>query len=228
MKNRLVSVVLGLVLVAAGIVFAGNALEFWQVSLFFDGWWTLFLIVPGLVSAVRHGPDGGNIICIAIGVLLLLGQQDVIDMELIWKLAVPAVLVGIGLSLILRRDGGSFKQMHKRAAHVSRDGLLSYTAVFGGQEVTFPAEKFPGARLTAVFGGVELDLRAAVIDQDTFLYATAVFGGCDVLVPETVQVCVSSMPVFGGVENHVQPVEGDNVPTVFIQCVCAFGGVEIK
>ena len=36
----------GLVLIILGLIFGGNALGITDINLFFDGWWTLFIIVP--------------------------------------------------------------------------------------------------------------------------------------------------------------------------------------
>ena len=42
------SLIWGLVLVIVGIILGGNALDLFHVDVFFDGWWTLFIIVPSL------------------------------------------------------------------------------------------------------------------------------------------------------------------------------------
>jgi hypothetical protein len=36
----------GIVLVAAGVLFALKALGIANIDVFFDGWWTLFIIIP--------------------------------------------------------------------------------------------------------------------------------------------------------------------------------------
>jgi hypothetical protein len=60
-----------------------------------------------------------------------------------------------------------------------KDGKTpGYTAVFSGQDVRITDEFF-GANLTAVFGGVDLDLREAVIKQDVVINGMVVFGGVD-------------------------------------------------
>ena len=44
----------------------------------------------------------GNIIGLLIGVALLLSCQNILDFDMIWKLALPAVLIIIGLSFIFK------------------------------------------------------------------------------------------------------------------------------
>jgi hypothetical protein len=56
------------------------------------------------------------------------------------------------------------------------------------------------------------------------------FGGIDILVPDDWRIGVRSTPIFGGVEDkrdHSRPVAAD-APTLHIDAVTLFGGVEIK
>ena len=49
MKN-ISSVIWGIVLIVAGALFGLNALNITNIDIFFDGWWTLFIIVPCAVG----------------------------------------------------------------------------------------------------------------------------------------------------------------------------------
>jgi predicted membrane protein len=98
--------------------------------------------------------------------------------------------------------------------------------VFSGCDINYDGEVFEGAELTAVFGGVECDLRNAVIEKDCAIRLSAIFGGIDIWVPENVNVRVSSNSIFGGVSNLTTPQsEG---PTLYIKCFSLFGGVDVK
>ena len=44
--KKISSILWGIVLVAVGVLLALNALNVTHIDVFFDGWWTLFLIVP--------------------------------------------------------------------------------------------------------------------------------------------------------------------------------------
>ena len=71
-------IIWGVAFIVAGIVFALNAFGITHIELFFDGWWTLFIIVPCLVGLFNEGEKLGNIIGIAVGVFLLLCCQNVL------------------------------------------------------------------------------------------------------------------------------------------------------
>lgn len=225
MKNRICNLLIGLAFVAAGVLLAGNAFSLWDVSLFFPGWWTLFIIVPSFISIIKSGPKVFNSICLVLGVLLLLTRQipEVFTWELVGRLVFPVILVVIGL-VILLRSCFSGHGVKVKPAGLRQD----YAAVFSGQKLAFPGDGFQGANLTAVFGGLDIDLRQTVIREDTVIRATAVFGGIDIFVPANVQVKISSVPIFGGASNKAQPPIVPDGPTVYVDCVSIFGGVDVK
>lgn len=218
-------IIWGLILVAVGVIFGLNACGITNINIFFDGWWTLFIIVPCAVGLVTER-DKGNIIGLAVGVFLLLCCQDVLSFELFRKLLIPAVIVCIGLSLIF---GSFFKGKAERIllrTKGSSENLRSYCATFSGDNVNFDGEFFDGADITAVFGGFKCDLRRAVIDKDVVIKVSAIFGGIDIFVPENVNVKTGTTSIFGGVSNKtsIKP----NVPTIYVSGYCLFGGVDIK
>ena len=222
------NVLWGVVLIVIGLIIGGNALGITQINVFFDGWWTLFIIVPCFIGLFKENEKTGNIIGLLIGVALLLGCQDIINFDLIWKLAFPTILVIIGLSIIFKdRLGGKVNEEIKKLNGKRKD-KNSYCATFSGQKVKFNKELFTGADLTAVFGGVECDLRNAIIESDVVINASSTFGGIEIFVPSNVIVKTKSTSIFGGVENKANTTEAENAHTIYINGTALFGGIEIK
>lgn len=90
---------LGILLLVIGIIILLNALNVIPVNIFFNGWWTLFLIVPALMSMSRQGLTAGNSILLVLGVGFLLREQG-------WdytQYIVPALFIAVGLVIIFRR-----------------------------------------------------------------------------------------------------------------------------
>ena len=98
--QKLNRILWGVVLLAVGVVFALNALHIVDINIFFDGWWTLFIIIPCTVGLITEREKTGNLIGLLVGVFLLLCCQDVLDFSILWKLAIPAVIIIIGLKCI--------------------------------------------------------------------------------------------------------------------------------
>ena len=195
MRNKVSNIILGVALIALGVGFLGNVLQLWHFELFFDGWWTLFIIIPCVYSMISNGFDFGNIFGLALGSLLLLASQDVITFGMILKIIVPAALIVLGIRVIFFGT----KSKHIEFTPVS-EARTEYNACFSGNDVIYPHESFRGARCSAIFGGVKLDLRNAVIDSDQVIICSAIFGGVDILLPPDLRIVVDSVPVFGGVE----------------------------
>ena len=86
----------GIVLILIGVIFALNVFGITDIHLFFDGWWTLFIIIPCFIGIFNEREKTGNIIGLCIGVFLLLCCQNILSFTKLWKLAVPAIIVIIG------------------------------------------------------------------------------------------------------------------------------------
>lgn len=232
MKNSNGNEIWGVILIIVGIVLGLNSFDLIDVSLFFRGWWTLFIIVPALVSMLRNGLKASNTTILVIGLMFFLAERDLLRWGIVSGLIWPVILVGIGFAALF--SSNSFSRNHISSADMSKirentkDGIQNYNVVFSGQEVKFPNEKFKGATVNAIFGGVDLDLRNAIIDEDVIIDVSAVFGGVDILVSSDVVVKVNCVPIFGGVDNKSNCVLAEGKPVIYLNGTCVFGGIEIK
>ncbi len=224
--KKISSVIWGIVLIVAGALFAFNALNITDIDIFFDGWWTLFIIVPCAVGLFTEREKTGNIIGIAIGVFLLLCCRDILNFSILWKLLVPTIIVIVGLKMVCTGLFGN--KANEIIAEIKQSGGETKVgcATFSGCNLNYDGEAFEGAELTATFGGVKCDLRNAIIEKDCAIRASAIFGGIDILVPDNINVKVNSNCIFGGISNKTA-VHKD-APTIYISGTCMFGGIEIK
>lgn len=222
------SVIWGLVLVAAGIILGGNALGWFDINIFFPGWWTLFIIIPCFVSFITEpGERMGHLIGVLIGVFLLLASLDVISFETLWKMIFPIIIILIGLVLIFKNlfshkfDEATAKLSEK----IKKEDESG--ATFGGLDVNMNGEEFKGKKISAVFGAYKLDLRKAKIKEDAVISASAIFGGIEIIVPEDVIIKTKSNSLFGGVSNKKTSEAKSGSPTIYVNGMALFGGVEI-
>lgn len=223
MKNML----WGIVLIAIGVVLGLNAFYITNIDLFFDGWWTLFIIIPCFIDLFKDKDKTGNIVGLVIGIFLLLSCQELIDFSSLWKMVVPVVLILIGLSFIFKNTFNDSAKKIKEINSKNKENDKEILAVFSSQKVNVGDEKFEGSSISCVFGGVSLDLREAKITSDIVINATSVFGGIDILVSDNVTVKVNSTSIFGGVDNKREN-SSDNRKIIYVNATCLFGGVDIK
>lgn len=211
----------GIIFIVVGIIIGINALGIAQIDLLFDGWWTLFIIIPCIVGLFREKDKTGSILGLLVGLVLLLSAQGIINFEIAWKLALPVVLILIGLSIIFKNS----KDV-KIINELNNDNKEEICATFSEQTVEYDDDKFKGTNLTAVFGSVKCDLTKAIIKKDVVINASATFGGIDIYIPDNVKVKVKSTSIFGGVdEKKKNQTDG---PTIYINANCLFGGIDIK
>ncbi len=215
----------GIVFIILGIIIGLNTLGIADINVFFDGWWTLFIIIPSFIELFKEKNKTGSIIWLLIGLALLLASQGIINFDLIWKLIFPTILVIIGLSLVFK-DSFVSSQIKKLNKNKTADN--EYWATFASQNINYDKEEFNGADITAVFGGIKCDLRKAIISSDQVINVSAIFGGVDILVPSNVKVKVKSTPIFGGVSDKTSCEDKKDMHTIYVNSVCIFGGVEIK
>lgn len=219
----------GIIFIVLGLVFGLNALGITDIDIFFDGWWTLFIIIPCAIGLVNEKEKTGNLIGVIVGVVLLLACQDVLRFDIIRKLILPVILVAIGLSVIFKNVLGSkTRKEMKIIIDKNKTGKEEYCSTFSSQNLNFDGQSFSGTGVSAVFGGIKVDLTGAVITEDVVINASAVFGGVDIIVPLEYNVKVESNSIFGGVSTKRSTKPVDGAPTVYVNATCVFGGVDIK
>ena len=229
--NQARPIIWGIAIIALGLIFGGNALGLFSLNIFFDGWWTLFIIIPSIISLITEKEKLTSLTFLAAGILLLLAAQNVFSYEIAWKAILAVVLIMIGLAIIIKTifHSNNAKEVEQKIQE-SKDGqkMDSQTAVFSGSERAYNNETFQGSNLTAIFGGVDLDLRNAKFTKDTVIKAFALFGGVDVIIPEDVQVKIKSGFIFGGITDDRKSTNTKGKHTIYLDAAGGFGGVTIS
>ena len=224
-------IIWGIAIIALGLIFGGNALGLFSLDIFFDGWWTLFIIIPSVVSLITDQDKIMSLGFIAVGVILLLAAQDVFSYDVAWKVILAVFLVAVGLSIIIKSifHNKNDQEVAKKIEEAKKDGktMDSQMAIFSGSDRTYKDETFQGSNLVAVFGGAKLNLKHAKFDQDTVIKAFTLFGGIDIIVPSDVKVKLKSGFIFGGFsDDRKNPTEKSKY-TIYIDAAGGFGGITI-
>jgi len=224
------SLVVGLVLVALGVIFLLERQGMVPSDLLFH-LWPLILVIVGLTKLLgRHDHDETKeriwgTLLILFGGLLLVGEFGYPQFRFfrIWPFALIVLGIYVVWSTIQERQPGS----------VSADAQLDSVNVFGGGQYRIGAKNFRGGRILAIFGGFELDLRDADIEgAEAVIEVNALFGGGEIKIPATWHLVVSGAGIFGGYSDETQaPVANPAAPnpkTIILKGVAVFGGVSIK
>ena len=152
-----------------------------------------------------------------------------------WAEFWPVVLIAAGLlvmwnSLTSKKPGCTWRMPEGGDPRTTINGA----AVFSGLERRVTTQDFQGGSVTAVFGGIELDLTDANMQADeATLEVNAIFGGAEVRVPDSWLVAFRGAPIFGGVEDktrlrHSGDTADPKRKVLNITGAVVFGGLEIK
>ncbi len=214
----------GLVVVTLGVLFLLDSAGALDAGRAIDRWWPAAIVAAGLLTlAERPRATVRGAILTGGGALLLLFTTDVLGDDA-WNYVWPVVLILVGLAIVARWRGQAVPRETAGA------DAISTTAIFGGSELASADQALRGGAVTAVFGGVTLDLREArPAPEGATVNATAVFGGVDILVPRGWRITVRSLPVFGGLDDttdrSVPPAP--DAPALHVDAVAVLGGVTI-
>ena len=222
---------IGLLLVAIGLLLFLSNQDVLDLGPIFSHWWPLVIILVGLWKLMVWGASsiGSVILLIVIGILCMLATWDVIEWSALFRLW-PLVLIAAGAWLLLRPS------RHRAEKHGYETGedidFLDAWALFGGAERQPTSQQFKGGNATALFGGIDIDLREAQLAEgEHSLHLTALFGAIDIFVPQDWDVTVTGTPIFGALEDKrrkASPTKGLAKGRLHISGFVMFGGIEVK
>lgn len=219
--------IVGCVLLVFGVLWALNIFELITFDVFFTGWWTLFIIVPSVCGLVNEKDKTWPAVGLGVGCLMLLSAQNVLDTELMWKLALAVLTIIVGLGMMI---GRRTRKYTASASTVTQDGkdIRRAEVAFGEQQMDFDGVPFEGADVKVNFGSIKIDLRSATISDDVVLKVDVNFGGIELLLPSNLKVMSNVQCSLAGVADRHKANLGADSKTLFIEGKCSFAGITIK
>lgn len=219
-------IILGLLIVAFGVILTLDNLEYVEAGNILR-YWPLLLVAFGLARVLSSDCTSSRAaggVMIIVGVWLL--ADDLfgvpIDFERWW----PMFLVAIGGLIVFRalRGGG------ERAPELlpSTDSTFSEVAVWSGKVRRVSSALFRRADLTAIMGGVEVDLRGASTGgQEAVIDLFVWWGGIEITVPPDWAVSNQVVVFMGGVDDSSSGTQ-DARNRLVVRGFVVMGGAEIK
>jgi len=84
-------------------------------------------------------------------------------------------------------------------------------------------------RIITLFGGADIDFTDAIFTtQNVTIKTLCLFGGTDILVPEDINVISKAFCILGGIDNSAPSIASRQAPTITIEGLVMFGGLDIK
>jgi hypothetical protein len=218
-------VVVGVLIIAWGLLLTGSNLGWLPSDLVrhLMRFWPLAIVVLGVAKIASATCRSSRVVG---GILVFAGAW--ITAERVYGIRVhfwqwwPLLLVAGGVVLIARAW-----ESRAPVPEISGDGGVEM-AFWSGVERRVSSPDFRRADLTAIMGGIELDLRGASTATGTAVVDVfALMGGIEITVPTDWAVVNQIMPILGGVEDRSTGTQASQ-HRLILRGFVLMGGVEIK
>jgi predicted membrane protein len=225
---------IGVIFVGLGLVFLLDRLGMipmdWHYHIFS---WQALLIFLGVVNLFKSNGRLAGIILIIIGSVFLV--PDLINLpfemrKLIW----PVVLISIGLVILFKARG---IKAHASSFSIQEEGTYNHSefleevAIFGGGKRFITSQNLKGGKITAIFGGLEIDLTDAdLAEGTTVIEVAAIFGGVVIIVKPEWKVQIPVASILGSFvdKRKVHKIDVGANKELIIKGAAIFGGGEVK
>jgi|HubBroStandDraft_5_1064220.scaffolds.fasta_scaffold25585_4 hypothetical protein len=191
--------------------------------------WPLILIAVGAAHLAEPGRRPWGAVVLLVGTLFLLNSLNILRFN--WAELWPLAIIIAGGMMIWN----SLEAQRRRTDIPDSAATMNAYAIFSGVERRVTAKDFRFGRVSAVFGGAELDFHDADMEGETAeLELNAVFGGVELRVPDHWNVEARNQTMFGGysdkTRNSMRAPDPANPgsKTLIISGSVMFGGVEVK
>ncbi|MBY0425434.1 MAG: cell wall-active antibiotics response protein, partial [Cytophagales bacterium] len=120
----------------------------------------------------------------------------------------------------------------QRSSFDITDDFMEAVAIFGGGNKKVSSYDFKGGNVTAVFGGMEIDLTNCTLSKEKVeIEVVAVFGGVSLTVPKEWNIQSDITPIMGGLSDNISDFKDayvDPAATMVLKGTAVFGGIDIK
>jgi|SRR5687768_2890731 len=219
-------IILGLLVIAFGVILTLDNLDYLEAGDILR-YWPLLLVAFGLARLLGTNCTSGRLsggVMVVIGLWLTADELAAfpLDFERWW----PMILVAIGGLILFRAFGG--EKPRSPDTQLTTDAAVSEVAVWSGKVRRITSPVFRRADLTAIMGGVEVDLRGASTGgQEAVIDVFAWWGGIEITVPPDWAVSNQVVVFMGGVDDSSSGTQ-DARNRLVVRGFVVMGGAEIK
>ncbi|MBZ0242824.1 MAG: cell wall-active antibiotics response protein [Bacteroidales bacterium] len=227
--------VAGILLIVAGGFLLLDQLDLLSFNLryYLISWKTL-LIGIGIITVSNRTNRTTGFILIGLGLLFWL--PELLDYRVRFSTIFwPAILIGVGLVILTRRDRGDSRgNKHifsgNKYPNEYPGDYIDELAIFGGGNIRVTSDNFKGGKITAIFGGSDIEMKSAKPAPEGCVIDTFVlFGGSNLIVPEDWKVKSEVVSILGGYsDKRLVSLDYDPEKTLVLKGIVLFGGLELK
>ncbi len=222
--------VMGLLILGLGIIFSLDRLDIVEAGEILR-LWPAILVVFGLMKLFQSRSLPGRFFGLIVtggGAMLLLDRLDYVDFAFSFGDFIVLVLIGLGIALIWSSISSKKSGAMTMEESEDADSFINSFAFMGGVSRKNNSTTFRGGELSAIMGGVEIDLTDAQISDDTaIINVFAFWGGIEITAPKNWKIEIDAYPILGGIEDDTRSSQEENAKKLIVRGYAIMGGVEI-
>jgi predicted membrane protein len=234
--------ILGLMIIIFGLALTADNVG-WLDANDILRFWPLAIVAIGLGKLLQSDSRSGQIFG---GIVVLVGAT--LTAETVFRVRVhiwewwPLAIVALGLLIISRAFGRGSAQCTPRVPRTrfggepgvpdtiapTSDAEISEFAIWSGIQRRIASPAFKRGDLTAIMGGIEVDLRqAGTAGGEAIIDVFALWGGIEITVPPDWKVSNRVTPIMGGAEDSSSGTQAARHHLI-VRGFAIMGGIEIK
>jgi len=191
-------------------------------------WKTLLIVIGAVLLATKEKATAGYIL---IGLGIVFWLQEILNVSNALDIAIPSVLIGVGILVITRRGGYNRHRTSSKISSADPKDFIDEVSIFGGGTKIIQSKNFKGGYMIAIFGGSEFSFKEAEVSKEgCAIDVFTMFGGSKLIVPDNWVVKSEIISIFGGVNDKraIRPDDNESADVLYLKGVVVFGGIEIK
>lgn len=217
-------------LIFGGLLFVAGAVWFLNeigINLSLPDWmtrWPMILNVIGfaLLFNMKNRLTGG--ILLSLGILFTIKHEFNLNFN-IWTIALPLILMIAGGAILIQY----LKPVRKQENVTDSDDFINDFSLMSGSKRIIKSQNFGGGKISAIWGGSEINLLEASASPNAVIDVFVLMGGGKIIVPADWTIIVQTTNVMGGIEEKRKNtlVRPNPEKSLTIKGVVVMGGFEI-
>ncbi|HEU4950358.1 MAG TPA: DUF5668 domain-containing protein [Holophagaceae bacterium] len=224
------SLVLGVCIILFGLALTLDQLNVPHAAFLVKLWPLILLAVGAAKLRQSDGFHSGGLILIVLGAYLLVSNFTPGGLaDSLWPLMLVAIGIAVVMKSVRQRRDLPGQPGATRGTGADAGDRIEATAIFSGCRRQPQGRPFRGGDATAIFGGLELDLRSAEPSPEPMVLDLFIlFGGGEIRVPAGWAVDIQTNVIFGGVGHKLPETPAPGAPRLVLTGTALFGGLEVR
>jgi hypothetical protein len=224
--------IIGIGILALGLLWTLDNMHYLNAR-DFTRYWPVILIAVGAVQFFERGRYSGRrrvpvgpIVLMVVGALLLADNLHMMNFDV--GDLIPIAIAAWGAKLVWDALGRRTARPIDGDSDGDSDATVHAFAMMAGVRRQSTAREFRGGDVSAIMGGVDLDLRNADIraGEEVIIDALAFWGGVEIKVPPHWKVVGDVLPIMASFEDKTM---GNGAgPTLIVRGTALMGAIEVK